>query len=173
VSASRALSLADTARLFALEALALADTVAPTYETKYRYRGWRPTTAIRQADTDGNPSTGADAAWTSRAGSVGGSPQHYSGHSTFSAAGAEVLAAFFYADSIAFTLDTDDAKGLGARTYTSFSAAAAEAGRSRVYGGQHFEFSNQPASPRAARSPTKSSRPPCRPMHGARAGCAD
>lgn len=143
VSASRSLSLADTARLFALESIAMADTVAPTYMTKFVYDAWRPTTAIRQADTDGNPDTVADPGWSARAGSAGSSPEHWSGHSSFSAAGATALAGFFCDDEIPFTLVTDTAPGHEARTYPSFSAAAAEAGRSRVLGGLHFEFSNQ------------------------------
>lgn len=52
---------------------------------------------------------------------------------------------FFCRDDIPFTFTTDSAPGTQARTYPSFSAAAAEAGRSRVLGGLHFEFSNQGA----------------------------
>ncbi len=145
VSASKALELVDTARLFALESMALADTVAPTYSTKYIYRSWRPTTAIREADPAVNPDTTPDPTWSARAGSIGSSPEHFSGHSTFSAAGAAVLAGFFCRDDISFTLTTDTAPGHQGRTYPSFSAAAAEAGRSRVLGGLHFEFSNRSA----------------------------
>lgn len=145
VSAARSLPLADTARLFALESMALADTVAPTYSTKYAYRFWRPTTAIRQADPALNADTVPNPAWTARAGSIGSSPEHFSGHSTFSAAAAAVLGGFFCRDDMAFTLTTDSAPGSLSRTYPSFSAAAAEAGRSRVLGGLHFEFSNQRA----------------------------
>ncbi len=143
VSAARSLSLEDTARLFALESMAMADTVAPTYMTKFVYRFWRPTTAIRQADTDNNPNTVADPAWSARAGSVGSSPEHWSGHSSFSASAASVLAGFFCRDRIPFSLVTDTAPGGQARSYPSFSAAANEAGLSRVVGGLHFNFSNQ------------------------------
>ncbi|MDQ1710862.1 MAG: hypothetical protein QOE45_312 [Frankiaceae bacterium] len=141
VSAARSLSLAETARLFALESMALADTVAPTYATKYRFAAWRPDTAIHEADTDGNDATAPDATWTARGGSAS-SPEHWSGHSSFSAAGAAVLAGFFCTDRVRFTLATDSGAG-EARTYPSFSAAALEAGRSRVLGGLHFEFSNR------------------------------
>lgn len=143
VSASQSLSLPQTARLFALETMAMADTVAPTYTTKFLYRFWRPTTAIKEADTDGNQATAQDATWTARAGAVGSSPEHWSGHSSFSAAAAGVLAGFFCRDAVPFSLKTDTAPGGTARSYPSFSAAAAEAGRSRVIGGLHFEFSNQ------------------------------
>lgn len=143
MSSSRSLSLPDTARLFALETMAMADTVAPTYTTKFLNRFWRPTTAIREADTDGNPATVQDTAWSARAGTVGSTPEHWSGHSSFSAAAAGVLAGFFCRDTVAFTLKTDTAPGGTPRNYRSFSAAAAQAGRSRVIGGLHFEFSNQ------------------------------
>jgi hypothetical protein len=143
VSAARHLPLAGQARLTALLTMALADTAVVTVRTKFDHRHWRPTTAIQEADTDGNPYTAADPQWAARAGSVGSSPEWVSGHSSFSGAGAAVLAGFFCADTVTFTHATDSAPDGQARTYPSFSAAAAEAGRSRVYGGQHFEFSNE------------------------------
>jgi len=134
--------LASSARLFALLGMAMADTVAPTYASKFLSHAWRPTTAIREGDSDGNPITLADPAWVARAGSVGGTPEHWSGHSSFSAAAATVLAGFFCDDGIAFDFTSESAPA-GARHYDSFSAAMTEAGRSRVFGGQHFELSNQ------------------------------
>jgi hypothetical protein len=139
------LALADSSRLFALVSMAMADTVAPTYMTKFIYRHWRPATAIREADTDGNPYTDADPSWVQRSPNIGTSPEYWSGHSSFSAAGASALAGFFCADDIPFTLVTDSAPGGQARSYPSFSSAAAEAGLSRVVGGIHFTFSNQEA----------------------------
>lgn len=143
VADARDLPLTESARLLALVSMALADTTVATVRTKYAYRHWRPATAIREADTDGNPLTPPDPAWSPRAGSVGSTPEYVSGHSSFSGAGAAALAGFFCADRIGFSHATDSAPGGETRTYASFSAAAAEAGRSRVFGGQHFEFSNQ------------------------------
>src|SRR3954454_963055 len=143
VAADRRLPLGEQARLTALLTMALADTTVTTVATKFTYRHWRPTTAIREADTDGNPSTTADPAWTARAGAVGVAPEYVSGHSSYSGAGAAVLQGFFCTDAIPFALATDSAPGGAARGYPGFSAAAAEAGRSRVFGGQHFEFSDQ------------------------------
>jgi len=143
VAGARRLPLGEQARMTALLTMTLADATVATVATKYTYRHWRPTTAIREADTDGNPLTQPDPTWTARAGSVGGTPEYVSGHSSYSGAAAAVLAGFFCNDAIPFTHATDSAPGGAARSYPSFSAAAAEAGRSRVYGGQHFEFSNQ------------------------------
>jgi hypothetical protein len=137
------LFLPEMARLFALTSMAMSDTVAPTVMTKFLFRHWRPTTAIQQAADDGNSRTKPDPNWAPRGGNPGTSPEYWSGHSTFSAAAATVLAGFFCDDAIAFRLITDSAPGGEERLYPSFSAAAAEAGRSRVVGGLHFAFSNQ------------------------------
>ena len=143
VGADRELSLAQGTRMTALLSMALADTTGSTVRTKYTYRHWRPTTAIREADTDGNPLTQANPAWAARAGTVGGTPEWVSGHSSYSGAAATVLAGFFCSDRVRFTHATDTAPGGQSRTYPSFSSAAAEAGRSRVFGGQHFAFSDR------------------------------
>jgi hypothetical protein len=136
-------SLARQARLLALVTMALADTTVVTVRTKQTYRHWRPTTAIQEADTDGNPLTAPNPTWAARAGGAGSTPEYVSGHSSYSGAGATMLALFFCADAVPFALTTDSAPGGLPRQYPGFSAAAAEAGRSRVFGGQHFEFSNQ------------------------------
>jgi hypothetical protein len=143
VIASRTLDLNDQVRLFALLTMALSDVVAPTVTTKLTYAHWRPATAIAQAAEDENPFTDADPTWKPRAGGAGGTPEHTSGHSSFSGAAATVLAGFFCADNIPFSHVSDSSPGGQARSYGSFSEAAAEAGRSRIFGGLHFEFSNQ------------------------------
>lgn len=149
VAASRSLPLAAKSRLLALLGVALSDVSIPTVRTKFLHRHWRPETAIQQADTDGNPYTDKDETWKARAGSPGGTPEYVSGHSSFSAAGAAILAGFFCADRVPFTHVTDSAPTDPAtgrpmeRTFAGFSEAAADAGRSRVVGGNHFEFSNQ------------------------------
>lgn len=146
VSSNPSMNIWDSARLFALVSLAMVDTVAPTYQTKWAFHHWRPATAIREAGTEGNPYVGpADPGWNPRAGGIGTSPEYWSGHSTFSGAAVKALQGFFCADAIQFTLKTDSAPGGVARTYRSFSQAEAEAGISRIHGGIHFNFSNGPA----------------------------
>src|SRR5215510_12635698 len=134
VSASRELSLDDSARLMALLTMTLSDTTVATVGTKFANRHWRPAQAIPQADLDGNPLTVADPTWKPRGGNAG-SPEWISGHSSYSGAASAVLAGFFCTDAIPFDLVTDSAPGGQVRSYPSFSAAAAEAGRSRVFGG--------------------------------------
>jgi membrane-associated phospholipid phosphatase len=122
--------------------MAEADTTVATVGTKFAHQHWRPAQAIPGADLDGNPLTVADPTWRPRGGNAG-SPEWISGHSSYSGAAATVLAGFFCTDAIPFDLVTDTAPGGTQRSYAGFSAAAAEAGRSRVFGGLHFEFSNQ------------------------------
>ncbi|HEV2294716.1 MAG TPA: vanadium-dependent haloperoxidase [Tepidisphaeraceae bacterium] len=141
VAQGRNLSIADSARLFGLLNAAMADAGIQSWDSKYTYDFWRPITAIRDADLDGNPLTGADATWAPLL-VTPPFPEYTSGHSTFSGAASAVLADFFGADGIGFTTSSDSLPEVF-RSFDSFSDAAAEAGRSRIYGGIHFEFGNQ------------------------------
>jgi hypothetical protein len=58
------LNISDSARMFAAVDLSLADTIFAVWDAKYLYGKWRPITAIREADTDGNPDTAAVPNWT-------------------------------------------------------------------------------------------------------------
>jgi membrane-associated phospholipid phosphatase len=135
----QALNIARTARLFARLNLALADAGIVAWAVKYDVNLWRPVTAIREADTDGNSATVADPDWTPLI-ATPPFPTYTSGHSTFSAAAAAVLTAEFGA-GFRFTTESVGLPGVR-RSFTSFAQAAREAGRSRVYGGIHFEFDN-------------------------------
>jgi len=127
--------LPTTARLFAALNLSFADSAIAFYDAKYTYQLWRPVTAIRLADTDGNPNTVADPNWLPLAGNTPADPSYPGAHSTISAAGADVLASFF-GDQQSFSVTSPALPGV-ARSFDSFSAAATEAGLSRIYAGVH------------------------------------
>jgi hypothetical protein len=129
-------TLEDNARLFALLNLAMADAAICAWDAKYSFDFWRPVTAIRNGDLDGNPATEADPAWRSFI-VTPPFPDYVSGHSTFSGAASAVLAMFYGTDHIAFTIGSDFLPGV-TRSFTSFSSAAEEAAVSRLYGGIHF-----------------------------------
>lgn len=135
-------SLPETARLFALVGMAIADAVMVSWEAKATYFTWRPTVAIREAEADGNPATVPDLTWTSRIGTVGGSPEYNSGTSAFAGAASAVLEGFYCDKALSFCFETDKASN-GPRCYTSALEGAEEAGRSRIYQGIHFQFSNE------------------------------
>jgi len=135
VALARHSDLATTARLFAALNLSFADSAIAFYDAKYAYRLWRPVTAIRLADTDGNANTIADANWLPLSGNTAPDPSYPGAHSTISAAGAAVLGSF-YGDDQRFSV-TSPALPAVTRSFASFSGAAEEAGLSRIYAGQH------------------------------------
>jgi hypothetical protein len=132
-------SLEDSARLFALLNIALADAAISCWDAKYQYNLWRPVTAIRQADTDNNPDTTADPLWTPLI-TTPPFPEYTSGHSTFSGAADVVMSSVFGSD-YGFG-DRGDRTVNTLRTYENFRAAADESGMSRIYGGIHFMSAN-------------------------------
>jgi hypothetical protein len=137
VSAQHNLDLWENARLFALVNFALADAYIAHFDSKYLYNFWRPVTAIRAGDTDGNPDTVADPAWTSFL-VTPSIPDYPSGHSTAGGAAAMALARFFGQDQIPFTTTSGPPFPGITRTFVSFSHAAQENADSRVFAGIHF-----------------------------------
>jgi hypothetical protein len=108
------------------------------FDAKYTYNRWRPITAIQLADQTGNPNTVADPNWLPL-NNTPPNPSYVSGHGAVSGAAAEVLDHFFGTDNISFSLTSEDLKGV-THSFTSFSAAAAEAENSVVWGGIHFRY---------------------------------
>jgi membrane-associated phospholipid phosphatase len=127
-------NLQTAARLFAVLNLTFADSVIAFYDAKYLYRVWRPVTAIRLGDSIGNSGITGDPSWTPLA-ATAPDPSFPGAHSTVSAAAATILSAFFGDDRrIAVT---SDALAGTVRTFGSYQAIAVEAGRSRIFAGQH------------------------------------
>ncbi|RUT00871.1 hypothetical protein DSM106972_072800 [Dulcicalothrix desertica PCC 7102] len=155
-------NLLDTARLFALVGIGMADAAIVAWYVKYLFpsennpnnliRLWRPESAIRLADTDNNPKTVADPSWQPLSAMRDGTrfspsfPAYISGHATFGAAHAAMMRQFFGQDAIAFTATTEDPNapsdqdGNKSRHFNSFTEAALENGRSRIYLGVHYQW---------------------------------
>jgi hypothetical protein len=131
------LSLAKTARLFALLNLSLADSVIAFYDAKYTYLFWRPVTAIQEADIDGNPNTIADPNWLPQPLKTAADPSYPGAHATISKAAAFVLDSFFGKQSFQLAVTSEAQPGV-VRTFNGFDAAEREASLSRIYAGQHF-----------------------------------
>jgi len=131
------LTTAQSARVFALLNLTLADEVIAFYDAKYTYNLWRPVTAIRAAATDGNPETAADPNWLPQAGNTGADPSYPGAHATISAGGAFVLRTLFGNRAFQLSVTSEVLPGV-VRSFNSFAAAEQEASVSRIYAGQHF-----------------------------------
>jgi hypothetical protein len=138
VSADRGYDLHQTARLYALVNMVVCDSFIAGWYWKREHAFWRPITAIREADTDGNPHTVADPAWNALR-ITPAHPDHPSTHSVCGGAAAEVLRRFVGSDHHAFCMTTLTAVPPGStRCHQTFSKAQKENVNSRVYAGIHF-----------------------------------
>jgi membrane-associated phospholipid phosphatase len=133
-------NLERAAAAFAALDVTFADSAIAFYDAKYHDQLWRPITAVRLADTDGNPATIGDPTWTPLA-VTAPDPSYPGAHSTISAAGAVVLSAFF-GDRDEIRVSTPALPGV-VRTFGSYSDVATEAGLSRIFAGQHTRLDHE------------------------------
>jgi len=133
------MSLAECARLFALLNMSLANAYIVNWDAKYNYNFWRPVTAIRNGDQDGNDATERDAAWTS----FNTTPLHpeYPSQATINAmiASAILESVFGPLKAIPFTA-TDVRDPKRTRQFASLADMAEEQKNVRVWGGVHYRF---------------------------------
>lgn len=138
LAASRNDSLIENARLYALFWTVSHDALQTSFTSKYDGGLWRPITAIRRADEDGNPGTDPDPTWNS----LIPSPPYptYAGNAaTDGMSRATILGLFFGRDDIPFSVAYPGPPAIS-RSYPGFNALANEQARSRIYAGIHFEF---------------------------------
>ena len=136
----KGLDLLDNARVFALVAIATADALVAVFDAKYTYNFWRPVTAIRNADKDGNDATERDAGWEPFI-STPMHPEYPCAHCITQSAAATVLESFF-GDTVAIKLTSTTAPGV-TRTFTKLSDYVAEVVNARVYDGVHYRTSGE------------------------------
>jgi hypothetical protein len=143
LSVSSGLDLPDNARYFAMLTTASADALIACWDAKYAYNFWRPVTAIRAGDSDGNAGTAPDPSWISLI-VTPNHPEYPAAHGCFSGAATETLQYFFGRDDVPFSIESK-APGVVAsvRTYARFSDALAEVLDARVYGGMHYRHSTR------------------------------
>ena len=137
--------IGDRARLFALANLATADALISSWDSKAHYNMWRPITAIREGNNDGNPNTVGDPAWQSLINNPN-YPDYTSGANVVSGAMTGSLTRFFGGDKMTFQI-TSNAPFVvqRTRTYNRFSEAAQEVVDARVLLGIHFRFADTAA----------------------------
>jgi hypothetical protein len=140
IAISRNNSTVENARLFALLNIAHHDALQTSFASKYVHGLWRPVTAIRRADEDGNAATAPDPNWSS----LIPAPPYPSYAGNMAAIGTSqstILALFFGRDDIMFQHTWEGTPGV-TRSYPGFTAMADEEANSRLYGGIHFRFDN-------------------------------
>ena len=140
VSAANGVSLVDNARLFAEIYLGVADAFIAVWDEKAHYSFWRPITAIREADTDGNKRTEPDPNWLPLVANPP-YPDHPSGHLGLSGVVCVTLEQFFHTDRLSWT-DTTPVGGR-TRSFTRLSDAVEEITSTRVWSGIHFRNADE------------------------------
>ncbi|HEY4403838.1 MAG TPA: vanadium-dependent haloperoxidase [Xanthobacteraceae bacterium] len=135
------LDLVDSARLFALVAMATDDAFIAVFDAKYAYNFWRPVTAIRNADLSGNRATPREASWLP----LGDTPMHPEypcAHCITSSAAATVLRSVFGNDIPQVSMTSPTAPGV-THSWTRIQDYADEVSVARIYAGFHFRFSTR------------------------------
>ena len=138
LAVSRGNSLIENARLFALFYMVNHDALQTSFTSKYDGGLWRPITAIRRADEDGNQATEPDPTWNS----LFPSPPYptYAGNAAASGmSNATILGLVLGRDDIPFSVTYPGPPAI-TRSYPGFNVLANEQARSRIYAGIHFEF---------------------------------
>jgi hypothetical protein len=139
LSAQEGLSVAENARLYAMLYLTAADALIAVWDDKARWVSWRPITAIREAEHDGNPRTADDDGWLPLI-SNPPYPEYPSGHTGLSGSIVATLQDFFGTDKIGWT---DTNVGGFTREFTRFSQAIDEVVDARVWSGIHFRTADE------------------------------
>jgi PAP2 superfamily len=129
------LNLLENARLFALLNISGVDAYIAGYDVKYKYKLWRPVTAIRNADALTNPALTADPSWEPLI-VTPAHPDYISGHCVSAGAEQRILQNFFGSDAVKINIIFPANVGV-TRTFTSFSQICKELEDARVWGGVH------------------------------------
>jgi hypothetical protein len=131
----------QNARLFAAVAQAMDDGLIAVFEAKYYYNFWRPATAIRNGDIDGNDATARDASWSPLL-DAPMHPEYPSGHSILAGAVGAVLKADSTGAVVTLATSSPTAKG-ATRRWTSVDEFVREVSDARVYAGIHYRSATE------------------------------
>jgi len=142
VAAAHLNNMGDTARLFALAFMAGADSGITAWDSKRFFDFWRPITAVREGDNDGNPGTAGDPDWKPLI-NTPNYPDYTSGANNITGAMTKMLALFFHTDHMTFTVTSAYPLAVQkTRIYDRFSDVAQDVVDVRVLQGIHFRFAD-------------------------------
>ena len=143
IADARGRSMVANARLFALSAMIADDTGMATADAKLHYNFWRPITAIRNGEIDGNPATAPDPAWEPLIGTPN-HPEYPCAHCSYSAAAAELLKAEVgNAPPGGVRVASRSIPTSNVQVLPSFDEWVRQVSYSRTLGGVHYRFSNE------------------------------
>jgi len=139
---AKQMDVADSARFMALAVIGLNDAIIAVLDAKYHYNFWRPITAIRNGDIDGNPATVRDATWQP----LGPTPMHPEypcSHCIQSGAVAGVVKTVLGTDDIPEIALTNPALPGVVHRFTNVAAMTEEVANARIWAGFHYRFSTR------------------------------
>jgi hypothetical protein len=140
LAVGRALSISDTARLFAMVWTASADAFIGCWNAKYHFSFWRPVTAIQNGDIDGNSTTLPDPTWMPL-GTTPNHPEYPAGHACFTGAVATILKGYFGTPTVNFTVSSTAFTPPHVHTFDSTKELEEEVENARIYAGFHYHHS--------------------------------
>jgi hypothetical protein len=129
----------ESARMYAMLYTTGADALISVWNGKAEHLFWRPITAIREADADGNPATEPDTGWLPLINNPP-YPEQPSGLSSVSGAMGEALEHVF-GKRERFSVTSGNSGTT--RSYSSFDQAVDEVVDARVYSGVHFRKADE------------------------------
>jgi hypothetical protein len=139
---AKQLSVVDSARFMALVAIGLNDAIIAVLDAKYHYNFWRPITAIRNGDIDGNPATEREATWQPIA-NTPMHPEYPCAHCIQSGSVAGIVKAVFgSADIPEIAMTSPTAPGVTHR-WSNMTAFTDEIAQARIWAGFHYRFSTR------------------------------
>jgi VCPO second helical-bundle domain len=130
------LDVADASRFMGMITVVRADALIACFDAKYHFAFWRPITAIRAGDTDGNDATVADPNWLPLLPATPNHPEYPSAHSCLTPSSAQVIARFLGTNQIDYTVPS--ITGLGDRHFDRVQDLEYEVTNARIWGGIHY-----------------------------------
>ena len=137
-NAPRTASPTERARFYALAYVAMFDAAVAQFDAKYAYNFWRPVTAIRNGDLDGNPDTAQDLGWSSLL-EAPPHPEYPCAHCTTAAAFATIVAALSTAERPIMLRGRGNAR----REYANAAGLVEEVVNARIWSGFHYRTSGE------------------------------
>jgi hypothetical protein len=142
VVTAKQMDVAGSARFMALAVIGLNDAIIAVLDAKYHYNFWRPITAIRNGDMDGNPATDRDATWQP----IGPTPMHPEypcSHCIQSGAVAGIVKAVLGSNDIPEIVLTNPALPGVTHRFSDLMALTEEVANARIWAGFHYRFSTR------------------------------
>lgn len=134
------MSIVDSARLMALVSVGITDAIVAVLDAKYHYNFWRPITAIRNGDIDGNPATDLEPSWQPIA-NTPMHPEYPCAHCIQSGSVAGVIKAVLGTEDVPeIAMTSPTAPGV-TRRWSNMTVFTDEVANARIWAGFHYRFS--------------------------------